>query len=85
MPGALVDILRDTPLSEGKVSFAWRAAVGTAFDKVTAVRLEGRVLVVEAETKAWAREVRRSAAIVLGRLQTLLGKDAVTSISVREP
>lgn len=85
MPGALVDILRDTPLSEGKVSFAWRAAVGTAFDKVTAVRLEGRVLVVEAETKAWAREVKRSAAIVIVRLQTLLGKDAVTSISVREP
>ena len=85
MPGALVDILSDTPLSEGKVSFAWRAAVGTAFDKVTAVRLEGRVLVVEAETKAWAREVKRSAAIVIVRLQTLLGKDAVTSISVREP
>ena len=31
----------------------------------------------------WAREVKRSSAIILRRLQTLLGTDAVTSISVR--
>jgi hypothetical protein len=85
MPGALVEILRDTPLTPGKIGFAWRAAVGPAFDKVTAVRLDGRILVVEASSKAWAREVQRSIPIVLTRLQTLLGKHVVTTISVREP
>ena len=85
MPGALSDMLRAAPLSAGKVDFAWRAAVGAAFAKVTAVRLEGRVLIVDAETKAWAREVTRSMPILLVRLQTLLGKDAVTNISVRQP
>jgi hypothetical protein len=41
-------------------------------------------LIVEAETKAWAREVARSTTIVLTRLQTLLGTDTVTSITVRD-
>ena len=85
MPGALVELLRDAPLSQGKVGFAWRAAVGPAFGKVTNVHLDGRVLIVEAASKAWAREVSRSTPVVLKRLQTLLGKEAVASISVREP
>jgi hypothetical protein len=85
MPGALAEILRDAPLTAGKVNFAWRAAVGPAFDKVTSVRLEGRLLIVDAATRAWAREVTRSTPIVLTRLQTLLGKESITGISVREP
>jgi hypothetical protein len=84
MPGALVEVLRDTPLTPGKIAFAWRAAVGPAVDRVTAVRLEGRVLIVEASGKAWARELSRSIPIVITRLQTLLGKETVTSLSVRE-
>jgi hypothetical protein len=84
MPGALVEVLRDTPLTPGKIAFAWRAAVGPAVDKVTAVRLEGRVLIVEASGKAWARELSRSIPIVITRMQTLLGKETVTSLSVRE-
>jgi hypothetical protein len=83
MPGALVELLRDAPLSPGKVTFAWRAAVGPAFDKVTSVRLEHGVLIVDAETRAWAYEVGRSKPIVLSRLQTLLGKTVVTDITVR--
>ena len=85
MPGALVELLRGAPLSPGKVGFAWRAAVGSAVEKVTSVRLEGRVLLVDAASIAWAREVARSSPVILMRLQTLLGKDTLTSISVREP
>ena len=85
MPGALVEILRGTPMTPGKIAFAWRAAVGPAFDKVTAVHLEARVLIVDAASRAWAREVTRSTPIVLTRLQTLLGPDTVTAITVREP
>jgi hypothetical protein len=85
MPGALVELLRAAPLSQGKVGFAWRAAVGPAVGKVTTVRLEGRQLLVDAASIAWAREVERSAPVILMRLRTLLGSDAPASLTVREP
>jgi hypothetical protein len=84
LPGALAELLRAAPLSQGKVGFAWRAAVGPAVGKVTTVRLEGRQLLVDAATIPWAREVERSTPVILMRLRTLLGGDAPTSISVRE-
>jgi Dna[CI] antecedent, DciA len=84
LPGALAELLRDAPLSPGKVSFAWRAAVGPALERETAVRLVERTLVVEAATRLWAREVTRSSPMILRRLQTLLGADIVVEISVRE-
>ena len=83
IPGALAELLRDTPLSDGKVAFAWKAAVGPAFDRATAVKLEGTVLIIDASSAQWAREMKRSTGVILGRLQTLLGDDAVTSIKVR--
>jgi predicted nucleic acid-binding Zn ribbon protein len=85
MPGALVELLRLAPLSAGKVDFAWRAAVGPVVERVTAVRLEGRVLLVDASSKAWAREITRSSPMILGRVRTLLGADTVARITVREP
>ena len=85
MPGALVELLRGTPLSPGKVGFAWRTAVGPAVERVTSVQLAGRVLVVETSGPQWAREVTRSADVILTRLQTLLGRETVTSITVRTP
>ena len=85
VPGALVELLRGAPLSPGKVGLAWRAAVGPAIERVTCVKLDGRALVVEASGPQWAGEVTRSADVILTRLQTLLGKDAITSIIVRTP
>jgi predicted nucleic acid-binding Zn ribbon protein len=85
MPGALAELMRGAPLSTGKVGFAWRAAVGPAVERATSVRLEGGVLLVDATSGAWAREVIRSSPVILARLQTLLGREAVASISVREP
>lgn len=83
MPGALVELLRGSPLSPGKVTFAWRAAVGPALERVTSARLEGRALVVEADSAQWAREVSRSATVILTRVKTLLGTDAVGSIQIQ--
>lgn len=83
MPGALTMLLRDTPLSPGKVAFAWTAAVGAAVDRVTSVRLEGDVLLVDAATPQWSREVRRSIGVILPRLQALLGKDTIRKLEVR--
>ena len=83
LPGALADLLRDAPNSDGKVTFAWGAAVGGKMQRVTAVKLEHGVLYVEAQTAAWASEVRRSAPTILTRLRTLLGDDVVSRIEVR--
>jgi predicted nucleic acid-binding Zn ribbon protein len=82
MPGAVAELLRAAPLSAGKVEFAWRTAVGSAFAKVTSVRLEGTVLLVDAATSHWVREIRRSSPVILRRLRALLG-DLVTELSVR--
>ena len=85
LPGALAELLRDAPLSVGKVNFAWRAAVGASVDRVTSVRLENGALVVEAASGPWAREITRSSNLILTRLKTLLGSNVVTRIVVREP
>src|SRR5262249_15919967 len=84
LPGALATLLREVPNSPGKVDFAWKAAVGPAVERVTAVRLEDRVLLVQVPDANWDREITRSKPIILRRLQMLLGDDAVTSLRIRK-
>jgi len=84
VPGALAELLRAAPLSPGKVTFAWRAAVGPALERETAVRLEGTTLIVDAATRQWAQEVRRASTLILRRMDTLLGPDTVKELTVRE-
>jgi hypothetical protein len=84
LPGALAQLLRDTPLSDGKVGFAWRAAVGPALERATKVKLERKLLIVETTSLQWSREVMRSSPTILKRLQTLLGVDVVERIDVRK-
>jgi hypothetical protein len=83
VPGAIVALLRDAPLSAGKVTFAWNAAVGPAVQRATSVHLENGVLMVDASSPQWAREVLRSTPIILRRLRQLLGETTVVSITVR--
>ena len=83
VPGALIELLRGAPLSDGKVTFAWNAAVGPAIERVTAVKLERGVLRVDAASAQWSREIQRSSGVILARLQSLLGKDTVRKLEVR--
>jgi Dna[CI] antecedent DciA-like protein len=83
VPAAVAEILRAAPLSDGKVTFAWRTAVGPALERVTAVKLENRVLIVETAGPQWSREIMRSSAIILRRLRGFLGDGAVEKIEVR--
>jgi Dna[CI] antecedent, DciA len=83
VPGAIVALLRDAPLSAGKVTFAWNAAVGPAVQRATSVHLENGVLLVDAASPQWTHEVLRSTPIILRRLQPLLGEGTVVSITVR--
>jgi len=82
LPGALVELLRGSPLSDGKVTFAWKAAVGPAIERVTNVKLERRVLLIETASAQWSKEVMRSSPVILRRLQSLLGADVVDRIEV---
>ena len=83
IPDALLHILRDVPLSGGKVEFAWRAAVGPALGRATNVRLVDRVILVDTASAQWSHEVMRSSPVILKRLQALLGPEAVERIEVR--
>jgi len=83
IPGALTEILRAAPLSDGKVGFVWRAAVGPALERVTAVKLVQRVLIVETASPQWSQEIMRSSPLILRRLQNLLGAGVVETIEVR--
>jgi predicted nucleic acid-binding Zn ribbon protein len=83
VPGAVAELLRQAPLSPGKVAFAWRAAVGSQLERVTSVRLNGHVLTVAAPTREWAREIHRSSPVIQRRLDALLGDGIVTSLDVK--
>jgi len=84
VPGGLRQLLHNAPLSDGKVAFAWRIAVGAAFDRASAVKLEQGTLIVETSSAQWARELRRSQSMILPRLQAMLGEDNITRIVVRQ-
>ena len=83
IPAALASLLRKAPLSDGKVAFAWRSAVGPVMDKVTSVALDGHVLRVRARDEAWKREIDRSTAIIRARVAEVLGDDVVRRIDVQ--
>ena len=83
MPGAIVELLRGSPTSDGKVTFAWKAAVGPAIERVSHVKLEQRVLLVETASAQWSKEVMRASPVILKRLESLLGAGVVERIEVR--
>lgn len=83
LPAAVAALLRDAPLSPGKVALAWKAAVGPALARVTDARLlETSVLEVTVADPHWRREVRRLAPLIRERLAALLGPDTVTQVAV---
>ena len=82
LPAVLAEIVRKAPLTEAKVAFAWRLAVGPAVDKATTVRLAtDGTLYVAAESHAWIDAVRKSTGLIHSRLAHLLGDDTVTRIT----
>jgi Dna[CI] antecedent, DciA len=84
IPHAVAELLRDAPLSSGKVEFAWKTAVGPAVGRSTSVKLVGTELLVDSISPQWGREVKRSSRTILARLSHLLGSGVVTDIIVRD-
>lgn len=82
MPGVVAEVVRKAPLTDEKVSFAWRLAVGPAVDKATTVRLgSDGTLHVKAESPAWNDAVRKSVGLIRSRLAHYLGDETVKRIS----
>ena len=82
MPAVVAEVIRKAPLTDEKVAFAWRLAVGPAVAKATSVRLgSDGTLYVSAESKAWSDSVRDSVGLIRSRLAHYLGEDTVKRIS----
>ena len=84
VPRALTELFRHGPMSQGKLEVAWRVAVGDALCRVSTVRLQqdGTVEIHPADQR-WHKELKRSSALILARLNTLLGSDVVTRLMVK--
>jgi hypothetical protein len=73
-------LLRNQPLTPEKVQFGWRVSVGPAIARATRVRLAGATLVVNGEPQ-WLKEIERSQALIVRRLQRVLGESVVRTLS----
>ena len=70
----------------GSVMGRWPAIVGTEVAAHSApVTFSDGVLTVRAESTAWATQLRLMSSSILGRLETEVGKDAVTELRVQGP
>jgi predicted nucleic acid-binding Zn ribbon protein len=70
----------------GSVMGRWPAIVGTEVAAhCTPVTFSDGVLIVRAESTAWATQLRLMSSTILGRLETEVGKEAVTELRVQGP
>ena len=76
VPAAIRTLLRRSPMCPEKLAFAWRVAVGPAIDRATTIHLrEDGVVEVRATDPAWRRELKKTEAVLHGRLGELLGAE----------
>jgi hypothetical protein len=81
MPAVVAEVIRKAPLTDEKVAFAWRLAVGPAMAKSTSVRLgSDGTLYLRGESRAWIDSVRASVGLIRSRLAHYLGDDAIKRI-----
>jgi predicted nucleic acid-binding Zn ribbon protein len=70
----------------GSVMGRWPAIVGAEVaTHCIPVTFSDGVLVVRADSTAWATQLRLMSSSILGRLETEVGKDAVTELRVQGP
>lgn len=80
---SLAALLRSQPDSPGRTGLAWRAVAGAAMARATEARLDANgSLFVRSTDPHWHREVDRGRAVLLSRMQELLGARTVKDIRV---
>ncbi len=83
LPAVVRRLLQQGEMSQEKLDFAWRAAVGPAIERATEVRLAADGTVeVRASDATWRRELQHSQSMMLGRLQELLGRQIVKNLKI---
>ena len=83
-PRVVNGLLRDQPLSTGKIRFAWQMSVGPSIARSTSVQLErDGTLLVTTSGEHWQREILRAAATIKQRLSELLGPHVVKRLKVK--
>jgi predicted nucleic acid-binding Zn ribbon protein len=79
-------LLRQAPFSEEKLACAWRMTVGTDLARVSLVHAgHGGVLTVSVDDRRWQPELERSRAMILARLQAVLGPDVARTLRFAAP
>ncbi len=81
--GVIAEIVRRQPASKERTNFAWQLAVGQGIARATTVELTDGVLRVRALDQRWIREIERARAVVMQKMQQILGTDQVTRIETR--
>jgi hypothetical protein len=83
LPAAVAEIVRRAPASPEKIAFAWQATVGPAIARATEIAVgDGGALDVTVSTEAWRRELKRSAPVIIRRLEELLGPGVVARLQI---
>ena len=83
LPAIVAEVIRKAPLTDEKVAFAWRLAVGPALGKATTVRLGSNgTLYVKADAPAWNDAIGKSLGLIRSRLAHYLGDDAIQRIDL---
>jgi hypothetical protein len=85
VPAVLTDMLEHQPFTPAKLGFAWQIAVGPALARQTRVVCDGGVLRVRSGDARWSREVERSRAVILSRLDLLLGPNVISELICESP
>ena len=80
----LADVLRRQPPSPARTAFAWSVAAGPAMARAASVEQKHGTLLVTPKDARWSREIERSRETLLQRVQQLLGRDQVTTITICE-
>jgi hypothetical protein len=83
MPAVVAEVIRKAPLTDEKVAFAWRLAVGPAVGHATTVRLGSNgTLYVKADAPAWNDAIGKSLGMIRSRLAHYLGESAIQRIDL---
>jgi predicted nucleic acid-binding Zn ribbon protein len=86
MDRLLLDRGWNVDVAVGSVMGRWPAIVGAdVAAHCTPVTFSDGVLIVRAESTAWATQLRLMSSSILGRLETEVGKDAVRELRVQGP
>lgn len=76
----------ERPAAEARIFGTWEALVGTELaSHCRPVKLENGELTIEAESTAWATQLRLLTGKLLGRLAGEVGRDVVTKLNVHGP